>query len=88
MGDPRGLRGEEIPLAARIFSIADSFDAMTSDRPYRRALPLERALEEIREGAGTQFDPAVVRAFLELVETDERFPAVQRGADPPNLRAV
>lgn len=87
-GYPRGLRGEEIPLAARIFSIADSFDAMTSDRPYRRALPLERALEEIREGAGTQFDPAVVRAFLELVETDERFPAVQRGADPPNLRAV
>ena len=66
-GYPLGLRREEIPLAARIFSIADSFDAMTSDRPYRSALPLERALEEIRDGAGTQFDPDVARAFLELV---------------------
>ncbi|MBA3764902.1 MAG: HD domain-containing protein [Actinobacteria bacterium] len=66
-GYPLGLRREEIPLAARIFSIADSFDAMTSDRPYRSALPLERALDEIRDGAGTQFDPDVARAFLELV---------------------
>jgi HD-GYP domain-containing protein (c-di-GMP phosphodiesterase class II) len=87
-GYPRGLRGEEIPLAARIFALADSFDAMTSDRPYRRALPLERALEEIRDGAGTQFDPAVVRSFLELIEDDERFPAVHPEADATTLRAV
>ena len=71
MGRPRvplGLRGEEIPIAARIFAIADYFDAMTSDRPYRAAMPLERAVEEIRAGAGTQFDPAVAGAFLDLVD--------------------
>ena len=67
-GYPLGLAGEEIPLAARIFSVVDSFDAMTSDRPYREAMSLERALGEIREGAGTQFDPDIARAFLELVE--------------------
>lgn len=67
-GYPSGLAGEDIPLAARVFAVADSFDAMTSDRPYRRALSLERAVEEVRAGAGTQFDPVVVRAFLELVD--------------------
>lgn len=67
-GYPRQLRGEEIPLAARIFSVADSFDAMTSDRPYRKALPLERALQELEDGSGTQFDPDVVDAFMSLVE--------------------
>lgn len=65
-GYPRGLRGERIPLAARIFAIADSFDAMTSDRPYRKALSLEHALEEIRDGAGTQFDPDCARSFLDM----------------------
>ncbi|HVL89248.1 MAG TPA: HD domain-containing phosphohydrolase [Actinomycetota bacterium] len=65
-GYPRGRKGEEIPLAARIFSIADSFDAMTSDRPYRKALTLEHALDEVRAGAGTQFDPDCVRAFLDM----------------------
>ncbi|MGZ4150053.1 MAG: HD-GYP domain-containing protein [Actinomycetota bacterium] len=69
-GYPRGLRGPEIPLAARIFAVADSFDAMTSDRPYRAAMPLERALDEIAAGAGAQFDPVVVEAFLELVRED------------------
>jgi HD-GYP domain-containing protein (c-di-GMP phosphodiesterase class II) len=87
-GYPSGLRGDEIPLAARIFAIADSFDAMTSNRPYRRALPLERALQEIRDGAGTQFDPEVVRAFLELVEENERFGLGREPADLPTLRAV
>jgi len=65
-GYPRGLAGEQIPLAARIFAIADSFDAMTSDRPYRSAMPLEQALGEIRDGAGTQFDPEAAKAFLDL----------------------
>jgi HD-GYP domain-containing protein (c-di-GMP phosphodiesterase class II) len=69
-GYPFGLAGTEIPLAARIFSVADSFDAMTSDRPYRSALPMEAAIEEIRAGAGTQFDPQVTEAFLELAEDD------------------
>ncbi len=67
-GYPAGLRGDDIPLAARVFSVADSFDAMTSDRPYRGALSLERALEEIEDGAGTQFDPSVVDAFLQMME--------------------
>jgi ribonuclease P protein subunit RPR2 len=66
-GYPDGLQGEKIPLAARIFSVADSFDAMTSDRPYRGALALEPALAEIVAGAGTQFDPDVVREFVELI---------------------
>jgi ribonuclease P protein subunit RPR2 len=67
-GYPDGLRAEEIPLAARVFAVADAFDAMTSDRPYRAAMPLERALEEIVDGAGSQFDPEVVRVFVDLVE--------------------
>ncbi len=66
-GYPCGLAGEEIPLPARIFAVVDTFDAMANDRPYRRALPLEDALAEIRSGAGTQFDPQVVRAFVSLV---------------------
>ena len=67
-GYPHGLRGEQIPLAARIFAIADSFDAMTSHRPYRAAMPHERAIAEIVGGAGTQFDPDVARTFMQLVE--------------------
>ena len=67
-GYPRGLAGEDIPLPARIFAVVDSFDAMTNDRPYRQALPVEEAVAEIRSGAGTQFDPEVVRAFVSLVE--------------------
>ncbi len=62
-GYPEGLAEEEIPLGARIFAVADGFDAMTSDRPYRRGRPLEEALAEVERCAGTQFDPAVVRAF-------------------------
>jgi putative nucleotidyltransferase with HDIG domain len=63
-GYPRGLRGEEIPLGARIFAVADTLDAMTSDRPYRRALPISAAREEIQRCSGTQFDPQVVKVFL------------------------
>jgi HD-GYP domain-containing protein (c-di-GMP phosphodiesterase class II) len=72
-GYPRGLRGEEIPLAARIFGVADSFDAMTSDRPYRSALSTEEAVAEIRSGSGTQFDPECVKAFEALVDADDGF---------------
>ncbi len=66
-GYPRGLAGTEIPLAARIFSVIDAFDAMTSDRPYRRALPVTAALEEIAARSRTQFDPEIVDAFVALV---------------------
>jgi putative nucleotidyltransferase with HDIG domain len=67
-GYPRGLKGEEIPLGARIFAIADSMDAMLSDRPYRKALPMSYAREEIQRCAGTQFDPNVVKVFLSIPE--------------------
>ncbi|MDE3169037.1 MAG: response regulator [Acidobacteriota bacterium] len=63
-GYPRGLRGEEIPLGARIFAVADTLDAMISDRPYRKALPISAAREEIERFSGTQFDPSVVKVFL------------------------
>lgn len=62
-GYPRGLAGEAIPLGARIFAVADTFDAMTSNRPYRQALPLSAALEEIRNESGRQFDPKVVEVL-------------------------
>ncbi len=65
-GYPSGLRGENIPPGSRILAVADSFDAMISDRPYRKALPPLTALQEIRSGSGSQFDPRVVKAFEEL----------------------
>jgi putative nucleotidyltransferase with HDIG domain len=67
-GYPRGLKGEQIPLGARIFTIADSLDAMISDRPYRRALPMSHAREEVRRCSGTQFDPKVVDVFMSIPE--------------------
>ncbi len=69
-GYPRGLAGEQIPLGARIFAVADAFDAMTSDRPYRRALPYQAASDAIREGSGKHFDPTVVEAFLSVSEEE------------------
>ncbi len=70
-GYPDGLYGENIPFAARIFAVADSFDAMVSDRPYRRGLPLEQIIGELRRGAGKQFDPQVVDIFITLLVNDE-----------------
>jgi HD-GYP domain-containing protein (c-di-GMP phosphodiesterase class II) len=67
-GYPDRLRGGDIPLSARIFSVADSFDAMTSDRPYRGSIGVERALAEIRTGSGSQFDPEIVRVFVQMIE--------------------
>ncbi len=65
-GYPRGLKGEEIPLVARIFAVADVWDALRSDRPYSTAWPEEQAREYIRQQAGTHFDPRVVQVFLEM----------------------
>ena len=67
-GYPRGLKGEQIPLGARIFTIADSLDAMISDRPYRKALPMSHARDEIQRCSGTQFDPKVVEVFMSIPE--------------------
>ena len=65
-GYPSGKAGEEIPLEARVLAVADAFDAMTSDRPYRRALTRPEALAEVERCAGTQFDPKIARVFLEV----------------------
>jgi HD-GYP domain-containing protein (c-di-GMP phosphodiesterase class II) len=71
-GHPDGLKGENIPIEARIMAVADAFDAMTSNRPYREPLPEEEALAELRRSAGHQFDPRVVAAFEQI------YPAVKR----------
>jgi putative nucleotidyltransferase with HDIG domain len=68
-GYPRGLRGDDIPLGARIFAIADALDAMISDRPYRNALPIEHARAEIHRCSGTQFDPQIVEVFLNIPDS-------------------
>jgi HD-GYP domain-containing protein (c-di-GMP phosphodiesterase class II) len=79
-GYPRGLRGDAIPLGARIFAVADALDAMTYDRPYSRAISFEAARREITRSAGTHFDPAVVDAFLTIpIAVLE---AIRRGAEP------
>jgi putative nucleotidyltransferase with HDIG domain len=69
-GYPSGKAGEEIPVEARLLAIADAFDAMTSDRPYRRALTHEHALAEVERCAGTQFDAEFARVFLALFESE------------------
>lgn len=66
-GYPKGLQGEEIPFEARIIAVADAYDAMTSDRPYRKAFSKEDAVNEMIKNAGTQFDPEIVQVFLEKV---------------------
>ncbi|MFQ3610823.1 MAG: HD domain-containing phosphohydrolase, partial [Fimbriimonadales bacterium] len=75
-GYPYGLSGEQIPLGARLFAIADTLDAMTSDRPYRKALSFAQAREEIIRCAGTQFDPDLVKLFREIPE--EEFRAIRQ----------
>ena len=67
-GYPSGLAGEEIPLFARIAAIADTFDAMTTKRSYRNALPLEVVRAEIEKCSGTQFDPAISKVFLDILD--------------------
>ena len=69
-GYPYGLAGAAIPIEARIVSVADAFDAMISDRPYRSAMPREAALAEVDRCAGSQFDPKVASALLTLVTTN------------------
>lgn len=78
LGYPDGARGDEIPVIARILAVADTFDAMTTNRPYRTARTWEYAVEELRRCAGTQFDPEVVRAFLDAHSEE----AVELGTGP------
>ena len=72
-GYPQGLKGEEIPIGARIVSVVDSFVAMISKRTYREAMTLDLALEEIQTNSGAQFDPTVVGCFLKVVRRKEIF---------------
>jgi HD-GYP domain-containing protein (c-di-GMP phosphodiesterase class II) len=65
-GYPRGLRGKEIPFAARIFPVIDVWDALTSNRPYRKALPQYEVRQRIKNDSGKHFDPVVVDAFMEM----------------------
>ncbi|MFI5339965.1 MAG: HD domain-containing phosphohydrolase [Candidatus Methylomirabilales bacterium] len=81
-GYPNGLAGETISLGARIFAVADTYDALTSDRPYRRGLDRKRAIGIIEEGAGRQFDPKVVQAFLTLMDQEERMATDQAEKAP------
>jgi two-component system, cell cycle response regulator len=69
-GYPDGLRGEDVPLGARIIFVCDAFDAMTSERPYKSKIGVEAALDELRRNAGTQFDPMVVELLCEVVSDE------------------
>jgi HD-GYP domain-containing protein (c-di-GMP phosphodiesterase class II) len=82
-GYPDGLAGDDIPLFAAIIAIADSFDAMTSDRPYRKALSEEEALQEIKRMAGTQFRPDIALAFIDIMEKHRSY-----SMPPPILKAL
>jgi len=84
-GYPRGLRGEKIPLGARIFAVADTLDAMISDRPYRKALPISAARDEIRRYSGRQFDPRVVDVFLSIPDKVWLDMHDKKGVDPFRL---
>jgi putative nucleotidyltransferase with HDIG domain len=92
-GYPRGLRGEQVPLEARIISISNTFDAMLSDWPYRNAVPMSHAFEEIRRCAGTQFDPKIVEVFLSIpanhwIELRERLGSPLRLTQSGNMGFV
>jgi putative nucleotidyltransferase with HDIG domain len=76
-GYPQGLTGKAIPLAARIFAVVDAWDAMLSDRPYRKALPAEEVIAQIKSESGSHFDPQVVAAFLKLVNNDPKALALE-----------
>ncbi len=77
-GYPEGLAGDRIPLHARILAVADVFDALRSDRPYRRGWEMDQVIEYICNGSGTRFDPAVVTALLEVIQRGE---ADEQGAE-------
>lgn len=72
-GYPNGIKGKEIPLLGRILAVCDSFDAMVSRRVYKDRMSVEYAVKELEQGKGTQFDPEVAQAFIELIEEDPSF---------------
>ncbi len=84
-GYPEHLEGEAIPIGARIIAICDAYDTMVSDRPYRRVLGHDSAIRELIEGAGTQFDPQLVEAFVNMAIAAQRFTAVKEGIADGNV---
>ena len=83
-GYPKGLTGTDIPLLARILTVADAYSAMISDRPYRKALTRDEAIAELRKGAGTYFDPGIVSTFIQCVNgpSGSRFVQAEAAAEP------
>jgi putative nucleotidyltransferase with HDIG domain len=77
-GYPSGLKGDEIPLSARILTVADVYDVLTSQRPYKSAISRDAARERLLSGSGANFDPMIVRAFLNLLESQPQFTLPQR----------
>ena len=71
-GYPNGLKGDQIPLAARLFAVVDVWDALRSDRPYRKGWPEEKVIEHIKAGSGSHFDPDAVELFLKTLQKDEK----------------
>jgi response regulator RpfG family c-di-GMP phosphodiesterase len=84
-GYPHGLRGNDIPLAARIFAVIDALDAITSDRPYRKAQPFSVVVEELKRGSGKQFDPDIVERFLQIPQQAWGTEKTTRIVDASNL---
>ena len=71
-GYPSGIKGDEIPIGARIIAIADVYEALTSNRPYRKAYSKKKAVQIIKDGSGKQFDPRIVTAFLKVLEAEKK----------------
>ncbi|MBI5888586.1 MAG: HD domain-containing protein [Deltaproteobacteria bacterium] len=82
-GYPDGIKGESIPLMARMLTVADAVDAMSADRPYRKGKPASAIMQELKRCSGTQFDPAVAKTFLSIIEAKWQGAAPPQGAEPP-----
>lgn len=87
-GYPDGLRENEIPLFARIVCVADTFHAMISDRPYRKALTIEKAISELRKYSGTQFDPDLAETFIEIVQDCKKSELIKNIDKTESLRQL
>ncbi|MGH2448239.1 MAG: HD-GYP domain-containing protein, partial [Chloroflexota bacterium] len=87
-GYPDGLAGAAIPIGARILTVVDAFDAMVSDRPYRKGLPVEEAVSRLRDATGTQFDPEVSETFIDMIIEDGIYTPVENAQRPSELRIV
>ena len=87
-GYPDGLQGEDIPIASRILLVTDAFDAMTTDRPYRRAMTIDAAVAELRSKSGKQFDPAITDAFLKMLDKNGAHPLQEQASDRGDVPAA